>query len=441
MRVQLSDHFTFGRLIRFTLPSIVMMVFTSIYGVVDGYFISNYAGSTAFAGVNFIMPYLMVLGAAGFVFGDGGGALVAKTLGEGDDERANQIFSMFVCLTIIAGVAVMAAGLLTIRPLAAALGAQDQLLEDAVLYATIGLLPLPLTMLQFAFQSFFVTASRPQLGLAVMLAAGAVNIVLDIFFVGMFGWGVAGAAAATALSESTGGLIPILYFARRNGSRLRLCRTRLEAAPIFRGITNGLSELVSSISGPLAGMLCNVQLLKYAGENGVAAYGVLMYMNFVFVAMFIGFTMGTTPLVGFNYGAQNHAELQNLRKKGLTVISAFALGMTTAAELFGDALAQLFVGYNPALFEMTRHGFEIFSLCYLFTGFPMFIGGFFTGLNNGIISALITLSLPVIEVPCLLFLPIQFGVDGIWSAVVLAALLSSAAAFSLLFGFRKKYRY
>lgn len=442
MKIELSDHFTYGRLLRFTLPSVLMMVFTSVYGVVDGFFISNFAGKTAFAGSNFIMPYLMLLSSAGFIFGDGGGALTAKLLGEKDGRQANRVFSMFVYLSILVGLVLMAVGMATSRAYAASMGAQGQMLENAVRYALIVLIPLPLSILQYAFQSFFVVAGKPQLGLYVILLAGGTNIALDFLFVGTLHWGLDGAAAATAISESLAGAVPLVYFARPNTGSLRLCRTRLEWKPIWRGISNGFSELLSSISGPMVSMLFNAQLLRFAGENGVAAYGVLMYVNLIFVAIFIGLAMGTGPIVGYNYGAQNHTELKSVRRKGLLLVTVFAAVMVAAAELLGTPVAALFVGYDETLLALTRRGFEIFSISFMFAGYPIFISAFFTGLNNGLLSAIVSASRTLLfQLTAVLVLPQLFGVDGIWWSVALAEFCAGLVGFILLRANRRRYGY
>lgn len=442
MKLQLSDHFTYGRLLRFTLPSVFMMVFVSIYGVVDGFFISNYAGKTAFAGANFIIPYLMLLSSAGFIFGAGGGALTAKTLGEKDGPRANRIFSMFIWLAAVVGLVLLVVGMLTARSYAAAFGAEGLFLDYAERYARIVLIPLPLSILQYAFQNFFVAAGKPQLGLYVILIAGGTNILLDFLFVGFCGWGLEGAAWATVISESLAGGLPLIYFLRPNKSSLRLVRARPELRAVGQGLSNGLSELLSSISGPFLGTVFNAQLLRYAGENGVAAYGVLMYANLVFVGVFLGFATGASSIVGYNYGAQNHAELRSIRRKSLLLITVFAAAMVAASELFGQDIATLFVGYDRQLLAVTRHGFEIFSVSFMFAGYPIFISAFFTGLNNGLLSAVVAAArILLFQLPAVLLLPYFLGVDGIWWSVVIAELLAGLVGFVLLRANRARYGY
>lgn len=442
MKIQLSDHFTYSKLLRYTLPSMVMMVFTSIYGVVDGFFVSNYVGKTPFTAVNFIMPVLMILGAAGFMLGTGGGALIAKTMGEGKQEEANRLFSLVIYAGIGCGVVLAALGLLFIRPIAAALGAQGQMLEDSVTYARIILCAIPAFVLQYEFQCLFATAEKPALGLYVTVAAGVTNMVLDALFVAVFRWGLEGAAAATALSQCVGGIIPMAYFARPNSSLLRLGRTKFNGKALRRTCTNGSSELMSSISGSVVSMLYNAQLLRYAGEDGVAAYGVLMYVSLVFQAVFIGYSVGTAPVIGYHYGAQNHGELRSLRRKSTAVIAVFAAAMFAAARLLARPLSLLFVGYDSDLLELTAQAFFIFSFSFLFSGFAVFGSSFFTALNNGLVSAAISfLRTLVFQVSAVMIFPLIWEVDGIWLSIVAAEAMAVAVTAAFLWGLRKKYRY
>ncbi|MBR5534777.1 MAG: MATE family efflux transporter, partial [Ruminiclostridium sp.] len=439
--IQLSDHFTYGRLVRFTLPSIAMMIFTSIYGVVDGFFVSNFVGKTPFAAVNFIMPVLMMLGCLGFMFGTGGSALVAMTMGMGNRKKAREIFSLLIYVTIGSGVVLAALGILFLPNIAALLGAEGQMLADCILYGRIILLALPALMLQFAFQSFFVTAEKPQLGLAVTLAAGITNMVLDALFIAVLEWGLVGAAAATAFSQVVGGIIPLFYFARSNGSALRLGKTRWDRKALLKTCTNGSSELMSNISMSLVSMLYNIQLMKYAGENGVAAYGVLMYVCFVFLAIFIGYSVGVAPVIGFHYGAANYEELKGLRQKSLRIIALCAVAMFLLAEfILARPLALLFVGYDQALMELTLHAFRIFAFLFLFAGFAIFGSAFFTALNNGLISALISfLRSLVFEASAVFLLPLLFGLDGIWLSTVAADLVAATLAQILKTNFANFY--
>ncbi len=368
MKIQLSDRFTYSKLFRFTLPSVIMMVFTSIYGVVDGFFVSNFVGKTPFAAVNFIMPVLMILGTVGFMFGAGGSALIARTMGEGDSERARRLFSLFVYVTVALGVVLGAFGFIFIRPIAVWLGAKGEMLENCVLYARIILPALPALMLQYEFQSFFITAERPQLGLMVTVIAGMANMVLDALFTAVLPFGLAGAASATAISQSLGGIIPLFYFGRRNSSRLRLCRTVLDWKALLKACTNGSSELMSNISMSIVGMLYNAQLLHYAGEDGVAAYGVLMYVSMIFMAIFIGYSTGVAPVVSFHFGADGREELRSLYRKSIVIILSASASMLGLAEALARPLSAVFVGYDPDLFRMTVGAFGIYSFSFLFSG-------------------------------------------------------------------------
>lgn len=442
MNIHLSDHFTYRKLLRFTLPSIAMMIFTSIYGVVDGYFVSNYVGKTPFAAVNFIMPFLMMLGSVGFMFGTGGSALVAKEMGEDDAERANRHFSMLVYVSIGVSVALTVFGLIFLRPIAAALGAEGAMLEDCVIYGRILLLAVPAFILQMEFQSFFITAEKPQLGLIFTVVSGVTNMVLDLLLVAVIPMGLVGAALATAISQMVGGIAPIIYFARPNSSLLRLTRTEFDGRALLKTCVNGSSELMSNVSMSLVGMLYNVQLIKYAGEDGVAAYGVMMYVNLIFLAAFIGYSIGTAPVVGFNFGARNHDELKSLLKKSAVIVGVFSLAMLGLAEALAYPLAKLFVGYDPGLMRLTCDGFVIYSFMFLFAGYGIFSSAFFTALNDGLTSAVISfLRTLVFQIGAVMLLPLIWGVNGIWISVVVAELLADVVALIFLVAKREKYQY
>lgn len=440
--IQLSDHFDYKRLLRFTFPSIVMLVFASIYGVVDGFFVSNFAGKTPFAAVNFIMPVLIILGCAGFMFGTGGSALIAKTLGEGDKKRANEVFSLLVYAAAGSGVVLAAAGFALMPAIAAGLGAQGQLLEDSVTYGRIILLALPFYILQMEFQCLFITAEKPKLGLAVTVAAGMTNMVLDALFVGAFRWGLEGAAAATTISQLVGGAIPLAYFGRENSSLLRLGRCRLDGGALLKACTNGASELMSNISASVVSMLYNARLMAQAGEDGVAAYGVLMYVSMIFQAIFIGYSVGVAPVVGYHYGAGGREELKGLLRRSAVLIGSFSVVMCLAGEGLGRPLAVLFVGYDQGLLDMTAHAFSIFSISFLFSGLAIFGSSFFTALNDGLTSALISfLRTLVFQCAAVVLFSCLWGLDGIWWSIVAAEVMAVAVTLAFLAGKRKKYGY
>ena len=444
MKIQLSDHFSYGRLLRFTAPSIAMMIFTSVYGVVDGFFVSNYAGKTPFAAVNLIMPFLMVIATVGFMFGTGGSALVAKSFGEGEPERANRNFSLFVYVSFALGVVLAVLGIVFIRPISIRLGAEGALRDNCVVYERIILAALPFYVLQLLFQSFFVTAEKPQLGLAVTVSAGLTNMVLDAVLVISLPqqYKLAGAALATALSQVVGGTVPLFYFARKNSSILRLGRTSFDGRAILKACTNGSSEFMSNVSMNIVGMLYNTQLLKFAGENGVAAYGVMMYVSMIFSAAFIGYSIGTAPVVSYHDGARNFPELKSLLRKSLVVIGLFGVCMVASAELLSSRLARMFVGYDAALMELTVSGFQIFALSFIFMGFAIYGSSFFTALNDGLTSAAISfLRTLVFQVAAVLLLPTIWDIDGIWMSIVVAEFMAVVLTAAFLAIKRRKYHY
>lgn len=442
MNIQLSDHFNYKKMLRFTLPSIIMMIFTSIYGVVDGFFVSNYVGKTPFAAINFIMPVLMILGALGFMFGIGGSALISKYFGEGNSKKANSTFSMLVYITIITGIAIALIGIITISPVASLMGAKGQMHSDCVLYSKIILAALPFFMLQVAFQTLFVTAQKPVLGLYSTVISGITNMILDALFMAVFGWGIAGAALATAIAQAVGGLVPIIYFVRPNTSLLRLSKPELDFKALFKICTNGSSELMTNLSMSVVGILYNLQLMKYAGENGIAAYGVLMYVNFVFLSAFIGFSVGIAPVVSFHFGAKNHSELKSLLKKSMVVISIFAVSMFILAEVLASPLSHTFVGYDADLTKLTLKGFLIFSFSFLFAGYAIFISAFFTALNDGLTSAIISfLRSMVFQIINVIVLPVFWGINGIWISVIVAEFMAVLLSVMFLIIKKKKYNY
>lgn len=444
MRIQLSDHFTYGKLVRFTMPSIAMMIFTSIYGVVDGFFVSNFAGKTPFSAVNLIMPFLMIVATVGFMFGTGGTAIVALNFGEGHREKANGLFSLFVYVAFALGVVFAILGIVFIRPVAILLGAEGELLENCVVYARIILVALPFFVLQLLFQSFFPAAEKPQLGLAVTVSAGVTNMVLDAVLVILLPqeYKLAGAAVATAMSQFVGGVIPLFYFFRKNSSILRLGKTSFDGKAILKACTNGSSEFMSNVSMSVVGMLYNIQLLKYAGENGVAAYGVMMYVSMIFSAAFVGYSIGAAPVISYHNGAQNYKESKGLLRKSLIMIGTFGIGMVSAAECSALPLAKIFVGYDPELMALTASGFRIFALSFLFMGFAIFSSGFFTALNDGLTSALISfLRTLVFQVAAVLLLPLVWEIDGVWISIVVAEVMAAALSMVFLVIKQKKYHY
>ncbi len=444
MKIHLYEHFTYKKLLRYTFPSIVMMICTSIYGVVDGFFVSNYAGKEPFTAVNFIYPFIMVLGAFGFMFGTGASALIAKTLGEGKKEKANKLFSMFVYVSLGLGIVITLSGLLTIRPIAALLGAEGELLENCVTYGSILLLTLPALMLQFEFQSFCAVAEKPQLGLVFTIAAGVTNMVLDAVLVMSLPqeYKLIGAAVATSMSQLVGGIIPLFYFFRDNDSLLKIGKPEMDWRSLFKGCANGSSELLANISMSLVAMLYNAQLIKYAGEDGVAAYGVLMYVNMIFLAAYIGYSVGGAPIIGYNFGAKNNSELKSVLKKSFVIFGICSFAMLLMGLVLAEPLSRLFVGYDTALMDMTVNAFYIFSFSFLFAGIAIFGSSFFTALNNGLVSAIISfLRTLVFQIAAVLLLPMVWGIDGIWVSIVIAEFMAALLSVIFIFANRKKYGY
>ena len=443
MTIQLSEHFTYKKIFRFALPSIVMMVFTSIYGVVDGTFVSNFVGKTPFAAVNLVWPFLMILGAFGFMIGTGGSALVAKTLGENKKEDANRYFTMLITLVIILGLLLTILGLIVIRPLSSALGASGQMLEDCVTYGRTLVIFNTAFMLQSVFQSLFITAEKPRLGLIMTVIAGLTNMVLDALFIAVFKWGLVGAALATGLSQCIGGVLPLIYFmSPKNDTALKFVKTKLEGTVLLKACANGVSELMTTVSSSLVSMLYNFQLMRLAGQNGIAAYGAVMYVEFAFVAVFIGYSIGTAPIVSYHYGAGNNDEVKNMLQKSFKIMSILGITMMVLAQMLASPLAKVFVGYDKELFDMTVHGFRLFSFYFILAGINIYSSSFFTALNNGIISAIISFSRTLgFETLSVIILPIFFKLDGVWMAITVAEICAFVISMSFLISKREKYNY
>ena len=442
MQIQLSDHFTYKKLMRFVLPTVVMMIFTSIYSVVDGFFVSNFVGKTPFAAVNLIFPVLMIMGALGFMLGTGGSALVARLLGQQQPDKARQTFSLLTYVGVVLGILLAVLGIVWMRPIAVFLGAEGELVELCCIYARILLLALPGFMLQNMFQSFLITAERPRLGLAVTVIAGVANMVLDALFIAVLNMGIAGAAAATAISQMLGGVIPLVYFLLPNSSTLRLVRCRFDGKALLKALTNGASEFVTNISMSVVAVLYNFQLMHYAGEDGIAAYGVIMYVSFVFVAIFLGYAIGVSPLVGYHYGAENHSEMHNLFKKSMAFLTVSGLMLTLTAVALAGPLSRIFVGYDANLYALTTHAFRLYAVSFFFCGFGIFGSALFTALNNGAVSAAISfLRTLVFQSLSVLLLPMFWGIEGVWYAIIVAETASAALSLAFLLKGRQIYHY
>lgn len=441
-KIQLSDHFNYKQLILFTIPSIMMMIFTSIYSVVDGLFVSNYVGKTAFTSINLIYPFVQILACIGFMFGTGGSALVSKTLGEDDAPKANRIFSMLTYTALVLGVLLAVVGFVFIKPIAKLLGADSATLPGCVMYGRILLAALPAFMMQNMFQSFLVTAEKPKLGLAVTIAAGVTNMVLDALFIIVFKWGVAGAAVATILAQCVGGIIPLIYFLSKNDSLLRLGKTKIDVKAMLQTCANGSSELVSNIAMSLVSILFNYRLMQLSPENGVAAYGVVMYVGFIFVGIFLGYSIGIAPVIGFHYGAQNTDELKSLFKKSGVLIIGSGLVISSAAFAFAKPLASIFTSYDAELLALTTQAIRYFAIGVLFSGISIFGSAFFTALNDGATSAAISfLRAFLFQTAAVIILPLWFGLNGVWYATFVSEIFAAAVSVVFLIVKRKKYRY
>ena len=440
--IKLSEHFGYKKLIKFSLPVIIMFSLSSIYGVIDGLFVTNFVGKIPFASIGFILPFLFILDAIGLIFGTGGGALIAKTIGEKDREKANKIFSLIVYTSIISGIIFTIIGYIFLEPFAVLFGAHGELLEGVKTYGYIYLLGITASVLQLEFQSFFSTAAKPKMGLYITLIAGVTNIILDAIFIIVFKWGLQGVAIATVISKSIGGIIPIIYFSRKNKSLLRLGKTHFDGQVLLKSCTNGASEFIGNIAVAIIGMLYNMQLLKYAGENGVAAYAVLFNVSMIFMTMAMGYAAGVAPVISYHFGAGNHTEIKSLRKKSTNMIVCTSLLVFLLLQVFARNIVGLFVGYDPELFEMTLRGFRIGTISLLFSGFAIFNTAFFTALNDGFVSGFISFSRTFIfEISAILVLPIIFGLDGIWFSAVIAEILAICVAIIFLIAKRKKYKY
>lgn len=442
MKIGLSEHFTYKKLIKFTIPTIIMMIFTSIYGVVDGLFVSNYAGSNAFASINLIMPAIMILGTIGFMLGTGGSAIVSKTLGEGENEKANKYFSMFIYLEMILGFIFTILGLIFLESVAKALGATEDMMNDCLTYGRILLIGIVPFVLQNSFQSFIVVAEKPKFGLIVTIIAGMTNMILDFLFIGVFKWGVAGAAIATIISQFVGAIIPLVYFFRENKTMLRLGKTKFEFSPIINACTNGSSEMVTNLSMSLVSILFNKQLMEFAGANGVSAYGVIMYIGFLFSGTYVGYSVGTAPIISYHYGAKNKEEVKGLLNKSVKLLGIVAVVMTILAEIMAKPLASIFVGYDKELLELTVDAIRLYSLSYIISWFNIFASSFFTALNDGFVSALISFMRTLLfQVISILILPRLFELNGVWLSVTVAEIFAIVVSVICFVKNRKKYEY
>lgn len=442
-QISISDKFTFGRLLRFAAPSIIMVIFTSLYGIVDGLFVSNFAGDDAFAAINLFMPLFYILGSAGFLLGSGGCAFIAKLFGE---QREGEARRHFTGLTLLAtGTGALFTCVITpfMPQIATLLGADENTHAYCVTYGYIMLGGLVPFLLQSYFQYFFAVADRPKTGLIITVAAGMTNVIGDFLLIFVFDLGVIGAAVATIVGAAVGGIIPLVYFLIKRDGRLFLSKPSFKPRDMGAVCVNGSSEMVTNISVSTVSVIYNLQLLKYIGDNsGVIAYGVIMYVSFIFIGCFLGFSVGTAPIIGYNYGAQNTDELKNVFKKSMLFYVIAAVVMTVLSEALATPLAYIFVGHDKKLLELSAHALRLFSFSFLISGFNIYASALFTALNNGVLSAVISISRTlVLQIGAVFIMPLIFDIDGIWSATIAAELLTFAVSAIIVLAQRKKYMY
>lgn len=442
MRIQLSDHFTYTKLIRYSLPSVIMTTFISLYGIMDGLFVSNFASKTSFAAISFILPFVFGMNSFGYMIGTGGAALIAKTLGEQQREKANQLFSMLIVFTVIIGIVTSGIGLQIIRPAAMRMGASGDLLEQSVLYGKIMISCQTAFMLQTVFQSLLPAAQKPAMGLVLTVTAGTIDILLNALFIIVFRWGIVGAAVSSVIGQLIGSIVPILYFSKNNNSLLRFVKPVFDGRAILKACTNGSSEMVTMLCSSVIGFIYNFQLMRLAGENGVAAYGVILYANVIFYAVFMGYSTGSSPIVSYHYGNKNHVELRSLCRKSLVIVGGGSVVLTAAAIMFAGAIADFFIGYDAVLSEMARRAFALYSISFIFCGFNIWCSGFFTALNNGLVSAAISFGRTFLfQGLAVVILPYIWGIDGIWTAVVFAEMITLAVAVFFFIRMKNRYHY
>ena len=446
--IHLSDHFTYKKILRFTIYPILMMLITSIYWIVDGFFISNYVGPSAFAGVNLIFPVVMIVACIGFMFGSGGAALVSKKLGEGDSDGANKTFSLITYVTLGTGLILSLIFFFLVRPIAMGFAsinqveASEAMIDSAEVYGRIMVGGVFLYIMQGYFHSFFSVNEKSSLGFLFTLISGLTNMLLDYLLIGVFRAGVVGAACASLSGMFISAVGPFLYFRFGKNNLIKLGKPRWNLNEITQSIANGSSEFVSNVSGSIVTIVFNVQLLKYIGEVGVSAYGIIGYVCFVFFAIFIGYSIGIAPVIGYNYGAKNPVELTNVLRKSFVIISVSGVAMTLLSAGLADPITRIFSAGVGELHTLGVRAMRIFSICYLMAGFSMFGSSFFTALNNGLISALISFCRTLVfQLGSVFVLPLIVGVDGIWFSIIVAEFLSMVMTIIFISARRRKYGY
>ena len=441
-KIQLSDHFTYKKLIRYSIPMIGVLILTSIYGVVDGLFISNVEGDIAFSAVNLILPGVMMFSSIGFMMGSGGAAIVSKTLGEGKKEKASQYFSMIVYFLIIIGIVCAILGCILTKQISSLLGASEKMEKYCIEYGRVLFLFLPFMMLQYMFQSFFAVAEKPNVGLLITLCAGITNAIGDYLLIVVFRLGITGAAVASGASMVVGSVPAIIYFAFKKDLKFKLVPTKFDWKALGHTMSNGSSEMVTNISMSFVNMLYNAQLMKYYGENGVSAYGVIMYVGFIFSGCYMGVSQAVAPVVGYNYGASNEEELKNVFKKSLIILAVMAIFLTGSAEALSKPLAYVLFSHNEELLKLTTYAIRLYAIGYTISWINIFGSAFFTGLNNGLVSAIISFGrMLVFQLATIFILPLIFDSTGLWLAMPVSEVFSLIVTVTFFITMRKKYNY
>lgn len=438
----IAQEFNLISLLRFVAPTVVMLVFMSLYQMVDAVFVSKFVGENALSALNIVYPFPSIVIAVSIMLATGGSAIIARNMGEGKEKEAKENFSFIVLVGAVIGVAIATAGILFIEPLIYMLGATPSLYDYCYEYLFILVLSVPLSVFQMLFQSFFVTAGKPHLGLTLTVLGGVSNIVLDYVFIVLCGFGVSGAALATSIGYSIPGLFGLIYFAVSRKGTLYFVKPVFRWGVLFKCCINGSSEMVNNLAVAVTTFLFNVLMLKYEGEAGVAAITIVLYAQFLMTSAFMGFSSGIAPVVSFNYGSGNVRQLKKIFKISVWVIAVVSAAVFVIAETCSDVVIMVFTPAGSEVFGLTKYGFAIFSFSFLCTGMNIFASALFTAFSNGKISAILSfLRTFVFLTACLLFLPLFWGVDGIWLAVPVAEVMALFVSVYYLVRFKKVYQY
>lgn len=416
------------------------MVFMSLYTMVDGVFVSRFAGTAALSAVNIVYPMVSVVVAVGVMLATGGSAIIAKRMGEGKPEQARQNFSYLILAGVLIAVGMAALALVFLKPLLHLLGARGALFELCYAYALPLVFFIPSGILQMLFQTLLVTAGRPMLGLTVTVLGGVANIVLDYLFIVPLQMGIAGAAIATGIGFSIPAVFGLLYFALRRSGPLCFVRPKGGGKMLLRCCANGSSEMVTNMSTAVTTFLFNLLMMRYAGEDGVASITIVLYTQYLMTAVYMGYATGTAPVFSFHHGSRNGEQLRRLFRISMGFIALCSVATFALALVFAKQVVVIFTPAGSPVFEMALYGFRLFSGSFLFAGVGIFASAMFTAFSDGKVSAAISfLRTFAFIVLALLLLPLAMGLDGVWLAVPLAEVLGFGV--SLFFLYRKKKRY